>query len=239
MVLRLGGGDGSALFGLAGFAAGIAVGALFLRNGATLGRARPGYGGSSWVIPLLAAGGVVLAVTRPSFIFFSEKGPGSMHAPMLISLAAGIVIGVVGQRSRLCFVGGIRDMILFRSPHLLLGLVAVFVGILVTNLVLGQFHAGFAGQPAAHNVHQWSFLGMMLVGLGSILLGGCPFRQLILASQGNGDSAVAVMGMVVGAGIAHNFGLAASGKGVPPAGMIAVSIGIVVCLVIGLTAREK
>ena len=38
MVLRLGGGDLNALVGLAGFAAGIAVGALFLKKGFTLRR---------------------------------------------------------------------------------------------------------------------------------------------------------------------------------------------------------
>ena len=49
---------------------------------------------------------------------------------------------------------------------------------------------------------------MVLVGWGSVMLGGCPFRQLILASEGNGDSAVTVIGMVVGAAFAHNFKLA-------------------------------
>ncbi|MFC1461210.1 YedE family putative selenium transporter [Verrucomicrobiota bacterium] len=239
MVLRLGGGDCNALTGLAGFIAGIAAGSLLLRRGTTLGRSHRGFSGSAWVIPLLAVGGVILVLTRPSFIFFSEKGPGSMHAPVLVSLGAGILIGVLGYRSRLCFAGGIRDMILFRAPHLLSGLVAVFVGVFVTNLVLGLFHLGFAGQPAAHEVHLWNFLGMLLVGLGSMLLGGCPFRQSILASQGNGDSALAVLGMITGAAIAHNFGLAASPKGVPTAGMIAVALGLVICLVVGITAREK
>ena len=33
---------------------------------------------------------------------------------------------------------------------------------------------------------------MVLVGWGSVLLGGCPLRQLILAGEGNTDSAVTV-----------------------------------------------
>ena len=37
---------------------------------------------------------------------------------------------------------------------------------------------------------------MALVGWGSVLLGGCPLRQLILAGEGNGDSAVTVLGMI-------------------------------------------
>ncbi len=240
MVLRLGGGDGNALLGLAGFVSGIAVGVAFLRKGASLARSHgEAQGATSWVMPLLAAGGIILLLASPSFIFFSEKGPGSMRAPVILSLAVGALVGLLGQRSRLCFAGGIRDMILFRSPHLLSGFVAVLIGVFAAGVALGQFHPGFAGQPVAHANHMWNFLGMALVGVGSILLGGCPFRQLILASQGNGDSVVAVLGMIAGAAIAHNFGLAASPAGVSRAGMIAVGLGLAVCLLVGLTAREK
>ena len=188
----------------------------------------------------LAIGGIALVLARPSFIGFSTAGPGSMHAPVWVSLAAGLGIGVLGQRSRICFAGGIRDMMLFRSPHLLVGLLAVFVGVLGVNLVTGSFNPGFSSQPGAHDVHVWNFLGMALVGLGSALLGGCPFRQLVLASQGNGDSIVTVMGMIVGAGMAHNFGLAAHPvNGVSSLGMISVGLGLAVCVVIGLVSRQR
>ena len=85
---------------------------------------------------------------------------------------------------------------------------------------------------------------MALAGWGSILLGGCPLRQLILAGEGNGDAAVTVLGMIVGAAIAHNFGLAGNpdsvvdgayqGGGIGTAGMIAVVTGFVVLLVVSL-----
>lgn len=240
MVLRLGGGDGNAILGLAGFVAGVALGAAFLRGGASLGRSgKEPSSGTAWVMPLLAVGGIVLALSAPSFLLASTKGPGSKHAPVVVSIAAGLVIGVLGQRSRLCFAGGVRDMILFRSPHLLSGLVAVLVGVFVTNLIAGQFHVGFAGQPAAHSVHVWNFLGMVLVGLGSVLLGGCPFRQLVLASQGNGDSITTVFGMIAGAAFAHNFGLAASPKVVPRAGMISVCLGLALCVAVGAGTRGR
>jgi len=241
MVLRLGGGDGNALLGLAGFTTGIAIGVLFLRKGTTFGRSyKEQHSHSYWVLPLLAAVGAIFLIFRPDTFFTSQAGPGSMHAPLWISLTGAIVFGVLGQRSRLCFAGGLRDMMLFKSSHLLTGLVAVLVAVLITNLALGQFHVGFDGQFAAHKDHLWNFLGMALVGLSAILLGGCPFRQLILAAQGNGDSFAAVLGMVTGAAFAHNFGFAASGKeGVPTAGMIAVIVGLVICLVAGLTARES
>ena len=65
---------------------------------------------------------------------------------------------------------------------------------------------------------------MVLAGLCFVLAGGCPGRQIILAGEGDGDSAVFVLGMIVGAGFAHNFGLASSGKGPGAFGPAAVII---------------
>lgn len=80
---------------------------------------------------------------------------------------------------------------------------------------------------------------MTLAGLAFALAGGCPGRQLFLAGEGDGDAAVFVLGMIVGAGFAHNFGLASSPKGVGPHGIAAVIIGFLVCLFIGFTMRKK
>ena len=86
----------------------------------------------------------------------------------------------------------------------------------------------------AHTDGLWNFLGMVLVGWGSVLLGGCPLRQLILAGEGNTDSAVTVMGSLVGAAIAHNFGLASSTAGATTNGKVAVLICLVLVVVISL-----
>jgi len=91
----------------------------------------------------------------------------------------------------------------------------------------------------AHTMGLWNFGGMVLAGLAFCLAGGCPGRQLFLSGEGDGDAAVFVMGMIVGAGIAHNFGLASSPAGVGPYGVPAVIIGLLVCLFIGFTMREK
>ena len=168
-----------------------------------------------------------------------------MRAPALIALVIAAVVGAFAYKTRLCMAGGIRDGIMFKDFRLLFGFVAVFVIALVGNLVMGNFKLGFAGQPVAHSDHVWSFLGMALVGWGSVLLGGCPLRQLILAGSGNGDSAVAVLGMIVGAAFSHNFGLAGAAAsadaagGVGTKGRIAIIIGFVVFAVISAMNMPK
>ena len=135
--------------------------------------------------------------------------------------------------------GGVRDIILFKDFKLFSGFAAIFVAALVFSLATGQFKLGFAEQPVAHTEHLWNFLGMVLLGLGSTLLGGCPLRQLIMAGEGNTDSVVTILGYLVGAACCHNFKLASSGAGSTPEGRIAVIIGIVVCLVIGAANIKK
>ena len=130
-------------------------------------------------------------------------------------------------------VGGTRDLILFKEPKLILGFVAIGLAAFIANLCLGLFNPGFAEQPVAHTDGLWNALGMFLAGYGCVLLGGCPLRQLVLSGEGNADSAVTVLGLMVGAAFAHNFGLAASAAGATDAGKIAVVIGIVVVSCIG------
>ncbi|NLJ79020.1 MAG: YedE-related selenium metabolism membrane protein [Tissierellia bacterium] len=232
MVLRLGGGDLNAIFGIAGFIAGIFVGVQFLDRGFSLKRNYKMTSIEGYVFPVVNIGFLILLIIAPAFIFFSEQGPGSLRAPIIIALIAGLIVGILGQRTRLCMVGGTRDMILFRDNHLLLGFIAIIVFSFAANLAFGFLNIGFQDQPIAHTNSLWNFLGMAIVGWGSVLLGGCPLRQLILAGEGNIDSVVTIMGMFVGAAISHNFGLASSGEGVTLNGKIAaiicfVFIGIV------------
>ena len=157
-----------------------------------------------------------------------------MRAPLLLALAGGLIVGALAQRTRLCMVGGIRDVMLFRDWHLLMGFLAIFAAVLVGNLIVGAagarggFTPGFAGQPVAHTDGLWNLLGMVLVGRASVLLGGCPLRQLVLSGEGNTDSAITVLGLMAGAAMAHNFGLASSGEGPTANGKIAVVIGLAV-----------
>ncbi|MBM3141651.1 MAG: YedE-related selenium metabolism membrane protein [Chloroflexi bacterium] len=247
--LRLSGGDWNAIFGILGLIAGIGIGIVFLRMGFSLGRNRPAPKALGWMMPAVMIALLVLLIAAPQFgrdasgnptgpIFFSEKGPGSLHAPLIISLAIGLVIGFLAQRSRFCTVGAIRDMILLRDSHLLNGIAALIVAAFITNLVLGQFHPGFENQPVAHSNGWWNFGGMALAGLAFTLAGGCPGRQLFLAGEGDGDAAIFVFGMIVGAGFAHNFSIASSPTGPAAFGPITVIVGLVICVIIGLTMRE-
>ena len=245
MVLRLAGGDLNALIALFGFIAGIAVGVVCLNKGFSLKRAYDVGKAEGGMLLVVLSGLFLLSLAVPALFAFSEKGPGSMHAPALISLLIATAVGAAAYKTRLCMAGGIRDGIMFKDFKLLYGFIAIFIVALVGNLVTNKFNLGFTGQPVAHSDHLWSFLGMALVGWGSVLLGGCPLRQLILAGSGNGDSAVTVLGMIVGAAFSHNFGLAGaaanaeSAGGVGPKGRVAIIIGFVVMAVVSLMNMPK
>ena len=240
MVIRIGGGDLNAVVGLAGFAIGILIGIQFLQRGFSLRRAYQQSMAEGLVFPALMAVLLVLVVLAPSFIIFSAKGPGFQRAPIAAALVIALVVGVLAQRSRLCMVGGIRDAVMFKDFRLISGFAAIIAAVLVGNLILGRFNPGFAEQPIAHSEWLWNLLGMVLVGWGSVLLGGCPLRQLILAGEGNTDSAVTVTGFIVGAAVSHNFGLASSGTGIGTGPVaIAVVVGFVVLGVISVMNMQK
>jgi len=246
-LLRLAAGDGNAIAGILGLVAGIWLGTRFLRAGFTLGRSQKTPTAAGLLLPLLMALFLGLLLLYPQVegepmsgvLFYSLKGPGAQHAPLLLSLAAGLLIGALAQRSRFCTMGAFRDLLLFRQIHLLTGVLALVAAAVVVNLALGQFHPGIEGQPVAHTLQIWNFLGMLLAGLAFALAGGCPGRQLFMAGEGDGDAGVFVLGMIVGAAFAHNFGLASSPKGLGPHGLEAWIVGMVFCVGIGLFMRNR
>ncbi len=232
-VLRLAGGDWNAGVGILGLIVGVFLGIRFLNKGFSLGRASSLQSVNGYIFPVIAVVMLVLLVSDTTFFFVSKSGPGSMRAPVIVSSLAGIVVGILAQRSRFCMIGGIRDFILFRDTHLLIGFIVLLVVAFLGNIAVGAFKPGFAGQPIAHTDGIWNFLGMLLAGLSATLLGGCPLRQLIAASEGNTDCVITVIGFIAGAAFAHNFGLAASAKGVTFAGQAATMSGILIVSIIG------
>ncbi len=233
MVLRLAGGDLNALIALPGYVVGVWLGTYFLGRGYTLGRSQEQSAVSGYAGPFLALVLLVLLLAAPAFIFFSEEGPGAMAAPIVLTLGAGLLVGILAQRTRLCTMGAIRDIILFKDYQLFYGFAAIFVVAFAGNLVTGQFNPGLEGQPVAHVDTVWNFLGMTVVGFAAVLAGGCPMRQLILTGEGQGDALITVFGMMAGAAFMHNFGLAGSPAGVSPAGQWIVFISLAVLFAIG------
>ena len=246
-LLRLAGGDGNAILGLLGLACGVFVGTRFFKAGFSLGRGHEQSKASGLVLPLLVLGLLVLRLVFPQaegqaqsgVLWYSLKGPGAAHAPLLLSMAVGLGIGFLAQRSRFCTMGALRDLFLFRQMHLMWGVLALLAVAFVVNLGLGQFKPGFDGQPVAHTLDLWNFAGMLLAGLAFALAGGCPGRQLFLSGEGDADAGIFVLGMITGAALSHNFGLASSPAGLGPNGVAAVIVGLAVCLAIGFANRQR
>ncbi|HTP66174.1 MAG TPA: YeeE/YedE thiosulfate transporter family protein, partial [Geobacteraceae bacterium] len=157
-----------------------------------------------------------------------------------ISLGAGLILGGMSQRSRFCITGSIRDTLLmgFRS-YMIFGAIAFFVAALTINLASERFHPGFYGQAGAHTDHLWNLLGMGLVGWTSVLIGGCPFRQLVKAGEGDADAGLVVIGMFIGGALVQAWGISATAAGVPVAGKVALLLGFAFIMVTCLLFRQR
>ncbi|NLC88630.1 MAG: YedE-related selenium metabolism membrane protein [Clostridiaceae bacterium] len=239
MVLRMAAGDLNAWVGLIGFIVGVFVGVQFLKNGYSLGRTYKKNVLEGLAMPAIQVVLLIALIAGGSLLAVSTEGPGSMQAPIWIALLLALVIGVLAQRSRLCQMGGFRDLIMLKDPHLFWGGLAIFVAALIFNLAASKFNLSFADQPIAHTEWLWNLLPMVGVGFGSVLLGGCPMRQLVLSGTGNIDSTITLIGFLVGAAFSHNFSLASSAAGSTPGGRIATIVSLVVMLIIGFAYSKK
>jgi hypothetical protein len=234
LVLRMAGGDLNAVIGLVGFVGGILTGVFCLNRGFTLRRGYDQPKAEGLAMPAVSTFLLVALLAAPAFVQFSQAGPGSLRAPVWMSLAGGLMVGVVAQRSRLCLIGGVRDAFLFKDFRMLVPFAAILATVMLGNALNSGLNWSFWGNPIAHEEWIWNILGLYLVGLGSVLLGGCPLRQLVLAGSGNSDAGITVLGLLLGGALVHNLGLASSAEGTTLNGRIA--LGVCLLVVFGIAA---
>lgn len=149
---------------------------------------------------------------------------------VLLSLAflgIGLVVGFLAQRSRMCFVAGLRDWILVRDTELLTGLFAFLATVWVLTSVFtalgilphGVPEYGGTAAPAAgpvpartltfvrigdtggaplssllNNFFIATLAGGFLVGVFSVIAGGCVMRQHVLCAQGDRNALFYLVG---------------------------------------------
>ena len=141
-----------------------------------------------------------------------------MEVYVIGTLIVGFIAGYFGQRSRLCFVGGIRDLYLIKSTHLFKGLIgfliAAFVGYILfsKNIAFPWFVENGAlsaipGAPCSLGIPALSIaiIGGLGIGFFAVLSGGCPFRNTVMTAEGNIKALLYVIGFFVGAIIFHLF----------------------------------
>lgn len=248
MVFRLAAGDLTALVGVAGLVAGVYIGMQFLARGFSLGQPGTIPAGNGLLMPIVMALLLVALLVKPDFIAISTKGSGAQYAPLALSLAAGLGIGALAQRTGFCITGGISRLFLWgprdftfcpKTTGLAIGMGSLFSFALAASLLTGQFSLGLHGQPSSNESHVWNFLAMLMVGFGAVLIRGCPFRQLIAAGQGDTDAGVAVFGMLTGAALVQAWGLGGNAEGTPYEGQLAVLFGLFFLFLIGILYRKR
>jgi uncharacterized protein len=110
----------------------------------------------------------------------------------LSSLAVGLVVGYLGQRSRMCSIGGLRDFVLVRDTGLLKGVGALLVTAWVAFGAIRVIAGSDAGKgllaagtsPSGLTACLAILVGAVLLGFVATLSGACPLRQHVLAGQG-------------------------------------------------------
>jgi len=124
----------------------------------------------------------------------------------------GIAFGVILQRSRLCFAGAFRDLILLGDGRLLrailLGLAVATVGFatLEARLVPDPSFGVNPNGPHIQPVGIATLVGGVAFGVGMVLAGGCVSGSLWRMGEGYLASWVAMAGILVGLELANRAG---------------------------------
>jgi hypothetical protein len=147
-----------------------------------------------------------------------------MYIHAIGTLLFGIALGYLFQRSRMCFVGGMRDFYLIKDSYLLKGLLGTIAGAFIGYAIfsaMGHISAfpwmlekglltpipgdplGAEGTVVGHLIV--ACIGGFGVGFLSVIQGGCPLRNYVMAAEGNKTAITYVLGLAVGAVIFHMY----------------------------------
>ena len=226
---------------LLGLLAGVWAGLKGLASGVELAKPKAGTGSGGYLIPALFLLLLVFFLVRPGFLLFSSQGQRRATCPLADCAVSGY---------RTWRLGATQPFLHYRQhpgypPDGFQNIRAVgacwplSVASLCSALCPAGFNPGLYGQPGAHLDYLWSFLGMGLVGWISVIIGGCPFRQLIKAGEGDADAGLVVIGMFIGGALAQSWGIAATAAGVSLYGKISILSGFVLIAMGSLLFRER
>ena len=126
-----------------------------------------------------------------------------MIIPLAATLVFGILIGFLAQRSRFCSIGGFRDYFLARDTYLLKGYLGVLVGGAAGFLGFKLLGGEVPDYPLGMDLPSLALListivGAVGLGLFSVLAGGCPTRQHVLAAEGKESAVFYLIGFYIG-----------------------------------------
>ena len=124
----------------------------------------------------------------------------------MASLVLGLVIGYLGQRTRLCYIAGYRDFLMAHDTTILKGVIGTVIGA-VGGFTLFNFLGGnvpafpmltMTAGLASKSIWLWTIVGGLGVGIVGVLSGGCPFRMHVLACEGKRTYWAYLLGFYVG-----------------------------------------
>ncbi|MBQ1678557.1 MAG: YeeE/YedE family protein [Oscillospiraceae bacterium] len=151
--------------------------------------------------------------------------------------AAAIVLNLLGNPGNMgfciaCFERDIAGALGLHSAAPVQYFRPEIVGIVLGSLLMALARKEFRGKGGSAPALRFGLGALVMIG--ALVFLGCPLRQLVLAGEGNSDSAVTVLGMIFGAALSHNFKLASSGDGSTPNGHIAVIGALAILLLVSL-----
>ena len=126
-----------------------------------------------------------------------------MIIPLAATLVFGILVGFLAQRSRFCSIGGFRDYFLARDTYLLKGYLGVLIGGAAGFLGFKLLGGEVPDYPSGMDLTSLALListivGAVGLGLFSVLAGGCPTRQHVLAAEGKESAVFYLIGFYIG-----------------------------------------
>ena len=121
----------------------------------------------------------------------------------LATLALGITIGYLGQRTKFCTISGIRDFVILKDSFRFKGLIGIIAGGAVGYTFFSLIGGDIPNFPIGLDITSTGILiagmiGSLGMGFFSVFAEGCPFRQHVMAAEGKSSALLYLLGFYLG-----------------------------------------
>ena len=122
------------------------------------------------------------------------------------SLFIGLIVGILGQKSKFCTLSGIRNLIVFKSKGAFMGILGLLagaaIGFMILSFIVPQsfdtYPAFLKTGPPLLSISILTIIGGIGLGLFSTYADGCPLRMHVRSGEGDYKAIAYLIGFYLG-----------------------------------------
>lgn len=123
----------------------------------------------------------------------------SIYLIWSIPILLALIMGLVSDRTNLCSVCAVRELLLHRQATVLFSFIKIVLWVVGVSIAIEYLFATPTTEGNSFAVSAQSLFGGLVFGIGAVMNDGCSLHTLVRLGRGNFGMAISIVGLLIGA----------------------------------------